>query len=166
MYAVALRDGDALRLLCRIRRARGPNVYVLLPREEPDWNPHASYHRDGTRHVRSFDGRFLIDQRQPLDAMTFRGVEGVFALALRPGMVDVPTTPCRAEQFSEVFDLGREQFSVDEQHTLAVDLVEPGHDALAGLGREIVAQRRFREGVPEILVTLWRGLVVTLFPGT
>jgi hypothetical protein len=56
-----------------------------------------------------------------------------------------------------MFEINREHLPVEEHHALAVDLVEPGHDALAGPWREIVAQKWFRDALPWILVTLWRG---------
>lgn len=157
MYAVAIRDHEDLRLVCRIRRSPGRDVYVLFPRDEPGWDPHASYHRDGVRHVRAHGGRYLVDQRQRPDE-SFRGAESVFALALQPGEVPRLKTPCRTDRFSEVFEIAGENFPPEEHHTLVVDLVEPGHGALAGPWREVVAQRSFRDNVPWILVTLWRGL--------
>jgi hypothetical protein len=159
MYAVAVRDREDLRLLCRIRRSRERDIYVLLPRDEPGWDPHASYHQDGTRHVRSHGRRFLIDHRQTPDE-TFRGAESVFALALQPGEVALLRIPCRPTEFSDVFEIGREHFLPREHHTLAVDLVEPGHHALAGPWREVVMQKWFRDTVPWILVTLWRGFTL------
>lgn len=157
LYAVALRDSEGLWLLSRIRRSRKGDVYVLFPRDEPGWNPHASYHHDGTRHVRSHGGRYLVDQRPRPDATTFRGVESVFALALPPGDVALIRTPCQTHEFSDVFEIGREHLPLEESHALAVDLVEPGHGALAGRWREVVTQQSFRDAVPWVLVTLWRG---------
>ena len=147
MYAVAVRDREDLWLLCRVRRSRERDVYVLLPRDEPGWDPHASYHQDGVRHVRSQGGRYLVDQRQRPDE-TFRGAESVFALAVQPGEVALLQTPCKSEQFSDVFEIGREHFPLEEHHALAVDLVEPGHDALTGPWREVVLQKSFRDAVP------------------
>jgi hypothetical protein len=41
MYAVALRAPDGLWLLARIRRSKAGDVYYLIPRDDPEWNPHA-----------------------------------------------------------------------------------------------------------------------------
>jgi hypothetical protein len=159
MYAVAVRDRGDLWLLCRIRRPRGGDIYVLLPRDEPGWDPHASYHQDGMRHVRSHNGRYLLDQRQRPDE-SFQGAESVFALAIQPGEVGLLKTPCTPEQFSDVFEINRQHLPLEEHHTLAVDLVEPGHEALTGPWREVVVQKWFRDAVPWILVTLWRGFTL------
>lgn len=160
MYAVAVRDREDLWLLCRIRRSRRGDIYVLLPRDEPGWDPHASYHQDGMRHVRSHNGRYQLDQRQRPDA-SFQGADSVFALAVQPGeVVGLLKTPCTPEQFSDVCEINRKRLPVEEHHALAVDLVEPGYEALAGPWREVVVQKWFRDAVPWILVTLWRGFTL------
>jgi hypothetical protein len=140
-------------------RSRRGDIYVLLPRDEPGWDPHASYHQDGMRHVRSHNGRYLLDQRQRPDE-SFRGAESVFALAIQPGEVGLLKTPCTPEQFSDVFEFNRKHLPLEEHHVLAVDLVEPGHEALTGPWREVVVQKWFRDAVPWILVTLWRGFTL------
>jgi len=157
IYAVAIRDDVGLWLLCRIRRSSRGDVYVLFPRDEPGWDPHASYHRDGTRHVRSHGGRYLTEQRQRPDA-SFRGTESVFALAIQPGEPAMFKTPCDAAKFADVLAIPRQDLPLDEHHTLAVDLVEPGNDASPLPWRAMVLQRSFRDTVPWILVTLGRGI--------
>lgn len=159
MYAVAVRDREELWLVCRVRRSSGGDIYVLFPRDEPGWDPHASYHQNGMRHVRSHGGRYLANQRQRLDG-SFRGAESVFALAIQPGEAALLTTPCSPGRFSEVFEIAREQLPPEEHHTMSVDLVEPGYDALTGPWREVVVQKYFRDAVPWILVTLWRGFTI------
>ena len=62
------------------------------------------------------------------------------------------------EEFVEVFEIPREQFAGDEHHTFAVDLVEPGRNAVPGPWKEMVVQKSFQDAVPWILVTLWRGM--------
>jgi hypothetical protein len=145
-------------LLCRIKRSRKGDAYFLMPRDEPGWDPHASYHRDGTRHVRSHGGKFLVSKVQKPDG-SFRGTEGLYAMAIQPGEVPLLNTPCAREEFSEVFEIGGEQLPIEEHHTLAVDLAEPGYSDILVLGKEIVAQKSFQDSSPWILVTLWRGLL-------
>jgi hypothetical protein len=157
VYGVAVRHDADLRLLCRIRRSANGDVYFLIPRDEPGWNPHASYHRDGTRHVRSHGGRYLISQIQRPDH-SFRGTENLFAMAIQPGEVALLQTQCMAEEFSEVFEIDHPQIPPEEHHTLAADLVEPGYSAIPVLGTEAIVQRTFRDASPWILVTLWGGM--------
>ncbi|PYO03848.1 MAG: hypothetical protein DMD89_01070 [Candidatus Rokuibacteriota bacterium] len=142
MYAVAIRDDVGLWLLCRVRRSSRGDVYVLFPRSDPDWNPHASYHRDGTRHVRSHGGKYIEDQSQRPDA-SFRGTESVFALAIQPGEPAMFNTPCDPAEFADVFAIPRRDLPLDEHHTLAVDLVGTWARRIAGA----VAGK----GAPEVL---------------
>ena len=158
VYGVAVRHDADLRLLCRIRRSPRGDVYFRLPRDEPDWDPHASYHQDGRRHVKSHDGTYLISQLQRPDEV-FRGTEGLYAMAIQPGEVMLLRTQCRPEEFSEVFEIDYAEIPREEHHTLAVDLVEPGYSAIPVLGREAIVQRIFRDAAPWILVTLWRGML-------
>jgi hypothetical protein len=96
-YAVAMREGADLWLTTWVRCAPKGDVYVLIPRNDPDWNPHTSYHRDGTFHSKSFDRKMLAGQkRQPLGP-SFRGC--VNTSACTPGTDQKPwalsaTRPC------------------------------------------------------------------------
>ncbi len=157
MYAVAVRDDNGLRLLARVRRSKAGDIYFLIPRDDPDWNPHASYHQSGASFVRSYKWKHLSTQRQKPNC-TFRGVKTVFALAIQPGEVALHTTPCVVGEFNEVFEIPSNQFPQAEHHTLVVDLVEPGNSAAAGPWKEIVLQKSFQDAVPWILITLWRGM--------
>ncbi len=157
VYAVAVRHNADLWLLCRIRRSPRGDVYFRIPRDEPDWDPHASYHQDGTRHVKSHDCRYIISNLQRPDQF-FRGTESLYAMAIQPGEVTLLQTPCMPEEFSEVFEIDHPQIPPEEHHTLAVDLVEPGYSAIPVLGREAIVQRTFSDASPWILVTLWRGM--------
>lgn len=70
------------------------------------------------------------------------------------------SVPCVPKDFADVFEIPHERLPPDEHHTLAVDLVEPGKDALAGPWREVASQKCFQDALPWILVTLWRGLTL------
>ena len=54
-YAVAVRESQDLWLTLWVRRSPRGDVYMLVPRGDRHWNPHTSYHRDGTLHSKSFD---------------------------------------------------------------------------------------------------------------
>jgi hypothetical protein len=72
-YAVAVRDGTDLWLTLWVRRSRKGEFFVMIPRSDGDWDPHTSYHRDGTFHPKSFGAKVIPPQkRQPLTG-TFRG---------------------------------------------------------------------------------------------
>jgi hypothetical protein len=157
LYAIAIRSGDGLWLLARVRRSQAGDVYFLIPRDEPSWNPHASYHQSGISQVRSYRWKHFITQRQRPDG-SFRGVETVFVLAIQPGEAYLHRIACIAKKFNGVFEIPIDHSPQDEHHTLVVDLIEPGIAAAPGPWREIVLQKAFQDAVPWILVTLWRGL--------
>jgi hypothetical protein len=49
-----------------------PEFFVFIPRGDRGWDPHASYHLDGTLHQKSFDQKSVSQKRQPLTG-AFRG---------------------------------------------------------------------------------------------
>src|ERR1700687_5036510 len=56
-YAVAVREGADLWLRMWVRRSRKGEFFILRPLGDRDWNPHTSYHLDGTLHMKSHDRR-------------------------------------------------------------------------------------------------------------
>jgi hypothetical protein len=64
-YAVAVREGSDLWLTLWVRRSRKGEFFVMMPRGDRDWDPHTSYHLDGTLHIKSFDHKFISQKRQP-----------------------------------------------------------------------------------------------------
>ena len=73
-YAVAVREGADLWLRMWVRRSRKGECFIMRPLGDRDWNPHTSYHLDGTLHMKSHDRRVLPQKRQPLTGV-FRGSE-------------------------------------------------------------------------------------------
>jgi hypothetical protein len=73
LYGVAVRD-DGLWLVLWVRRNRSGEFFVMVPRPKEGWDPHTSYHRDGTFHAKSFGHKFQVQQRQSLTG-EFRGTE-------------------------------------------------------------------------------------------
>jgi hypothetical protein len=73
-YAVAVREGSDLWLMLWVRRSPKPDFCVFMPRGDRGWNPHASYHRNGTLHQKSSDHKFGSQKRQCLTG-AFRGTE-------------------------------------------------------------------------------------------
>src|SRR5208283_1418998 len=50
-YAVAVREGSDLWLTLWVRRSRKGEFFVMVPRGDRGWDPHTSYHLDGTLHM-------------------------------------------------------------------------------------------------------------------
>ena len=66
-YAVAVREDTCLWLVLWVRRSPKGEFFVLRTMGDRDWNPHTSYHLDGTLHMKSHDRKVLTPQkRQPL----------------------------------------------------------------------------------------------------
>jgi hypothetical protein len=66
-YAVAVREGTNLWLTLWVRRSPRGEFFVLMPRADRRRNPHASYHLDGTFHMKSYDRAGLkATKQQPL----------------------------------------------------------------------------------------------------
>ena len=74
LYAVAVRDGADLWLVLWVKRSTKSEYFVMFPRDEPGWDPHASYHRDGSLHQKSHDRKMLVFQRQ-VPGPAFKGTE-------------------------------------------------------------------------------------------
>ena len=49
-YAVAIREGSELWLTLWVRRSPKGEFFVMVPRADRGWDPHNSYHLDGTFH--------------------------------------------------------------------------------------------------------------------
>jgi hypothetical protein len=73
-YAVAVEEGSDLWLTLWVKRSiKGEffvmlprKVFVILPRWVNEWDPHTSYHLDGTFHMKSHDSKMVKKQCQPL----------------------------------------------------------------------------------------------------
>ena len=50
-YAVAVRHTSELMIALGVRRSAKGEVVVLIPRADKGWDPHTTYHRDGTFHM-------------------------------------------------------------------------------------------------------------------
>jgi len=150
--AVAVRDGEELFLLLRIRRNR-KGVFVLIWREDKGWDPHASYHADGQTHQKSFDRKSNVRQRQKPD-VHFCGTENLLTMGVAADEPRAINDPCKPDQFSEVFEIPVAELSPEKYRSyIAVDLVEPGEPAISGA--RILRHTVFKDTVPHILVTFF-----------
>ena len=73
---MAVRDAGELFVVLWIKRAlwRKKQFFVFVPRANAEWDPHTSYHQDGTFHSKSFGRKGLSKKLQPLNR-PFRGSE-------------------------------------------------------------------------------------------
>jgi hypothetical protein len=150
-YAVAVRDGSDLRLALWVLRSRKGEFFVLLPRGDRDWNVHASYHLDGTRHLKSFDQKVLPATKcQPLTG-TFRGAESLVAFSgYGPKSVGAVCDPAA---FSEVIEIAPGVLG-PRDGAITVDLVEPGCNPPAYPWANIFRREFIRDKPPWVVITI------------
>ena len=149
-YAAAVREGSDLWLTLWVRRSRKGEFFVMVPRADRDWDVHASYHLDGTRHMKSYGHKFLPHKCQPLTG-TFRGTEdlGYFS-GYGPKSVGAICDPAAFSQVVEVAPgvLGPSHGGVK------VDLVEPNHDPAAFPWTNIARREVVRDVPPWVVITI------------
>ena len=147
-YAVAVREGSDLFLVLWVRRSRRGDVYVMTPRGDRAWDPHESYHVDGTYHAKSYGQKFGAPQkRQPLNA-AFRGTENLGGhVGHGPKTVGAICDPAC---FSDVLEIPSGILGPRDGEVV-VDLVEPGKEPLDWPHKE-TARRIFKDTVPWIVI--------------
>jgi hypothetical protein len=147
LYAVAVRDGDNLWLVLWVRRNRKGEFFVMVPRTKKGWDPHTSYHSDGTFHIKSFDHKLSVQKRQPLTG-DFRGTEHLGAYAgYGPKSVGAI---CESSAFSGVVEVPSGILGAKDG-LIIVDLVEPDHEPITWPFKEIKHQI-FKDDVPWIVI--------------
>jgi hypothetical protein len=123
----------------------------MLPRGDRDWDPHTSYHLDGTLHMKSYDRKVLPPQkRQPLTG-AFRGSEhlGVY-YGHAPKSVGAI---CDPTAFSGVVEVAPGVLG-PRHGVVTVDLVEPGHEPMESTWTPIVTRQIFRDILPWVVITV------------
>ena len=150
-YAVAVREGSDLWLVLWVRRSRKGEFFVMLPRLDQESDVHASYHLDGTRHLKS-DHRTVLPSTklQPLRG-TFRGTEQLVSFfGYGPKSVGAICDPAAFSRVVEVppgilgpFDGG-----------ITVELVQPGCDPAAFPWAKIALREVIRDIPPWIIITI------------
>ncbi len=150
-YAVAVREGSDLWLTLWVRRSRKGEFFVMVPRADRDWNPHTSYHLDGTLHMKSYDRRALLStKRQPLTG-AFRGTESLGAF-FGHGPKGVGAM-CDPMAFSGVVEVVAGVVG-PRDGGITVDLVEPDHEPTAFPWTQIVTRQVFRDIIPWVVITV------------
>ena len=165
LHAVVVRDAQGLHLVARVAR-RPSGIYYLIPRDakafkidsDKNWDPHVSYHTDGSHHIKTFDQLALKRmKRQALDS-AFSGAEPFFAQSFQPGELTNLPILSNASAFVDVFEIPGYRLSSSEHYTLALDLLSPGAGRMTGPWLEAVLEHSFQDALPWIHATLWRGL--------
>ena len=153
-HAVAVCEGTDLWLVLWVRRSRKGEFFVMQPVGDRDWNPHTSYHLDGTRHMKSH-GRIALtpQRRQPLNGQ-FCGNEdlGIYCGYAPKGVGAI----CDPTAFSGVVEVPSGVLG-PVHGAVAVALMEPGHAPPDHTwAYEIVTQRIFRDMPPHVVITVMR----------
>jgi hypothetical protein len=122
-YAVAVREESDLLLVLWIRRTQNGCVFIIMPRPEPGSDAHASYHCDGTFHMKNFKHKTPSREKRRRLTDAFRGTE---TLGLYQGFTPREAGAlCDPEAFSEVIEVPPGVLG-PRNGAIVVDLVEPG----------------------------------------
>jgi hypothetical protein len=151
-YAVAIQDGSDLWLTLWIRCSPRSGVFILYPRTDENWNPHASYHLDGTFHQKSFDKKVVISKRQPL-TREFKGAEHLGFYGGHGGK-DIGAE-CDAAAFTRVVKV-QPRILGPKHGYVAVDLVAADSDPEPTFyeGKEIISRDTFPWLGPAVVITI------------
>ena len=158
--AVAVCEGYDLFLCHRIRRSPEGDVYhmTVTGRDEQEWkkwNPHESHHKNGRFRSKSFDHKSFSQRRQVPDS-NFRSTECFPRQGIDADRARAFGIRCDRTKFDDVIAIPAERLRAQAGQTdLAIDLTEPGGPPILPQGARILAQHRFDDAVPEILVTVF-----------
>ncbi len=144
---IAVHDDSGLWLTLWVKRSPRGEFFVMLPRSDPKWNVHTSYHLDGRLHMKSYGHKTVETNCQPLTGV-FRGTQslGMYGGHGPKGIGAI----CDPKAFSGVVEVGPGVLG-PIHGTVAVDLVEPGHEPMAFPGK-IVTEQTFRDIVPWLVI--------------
>jgi hypothetical protein len=147
-YAVAVRDGSDLWLTLWVKRSPKPEFFVFIPRGDRGWDPHASYHLDGTLHQKSFDQKFVSQKRQPLTG-AFRGTAHLGAyMGHDPKGVGAI---CDLTAFSGVVEVAPGVLG-PRRGSVIVDLVQPGCQPMPC--NNVIQHEVFRDSLPQVVIRI------------
>ena len=151
-YAVAIRDGADLWLTLWVRCSQKGEYFVLMPRADPSWHPHTSYHRSGTQHMKSFGGRPVLKQQQRPLTGPFTGTEHLGAYKGHGGKSIGAV--CDPTAFSGIIEAARGVLG-PVNGSVVVDLVEPGCEPLSWPG-EMIQKEVFKDATPWVVIGIFR----------
>jgi hypothetical protein len=146
-YAVAVRDGSDLWLTLRVKRSKKGEFFIMVPRQDPGWDVHLSYHLDGRRHLKSFGHKTVPQKLQPLTGK-FRGTANLGShMGHGPKHVGAICDPA---DFSGVVEVAPGVLG-PRDGSVVVDLVEPNYEPIAWPAK-VVQQQVFRDTVPWVVI--------------
>jgi len=149
-YAVALQDDSGLWLVLWARRSRKGEFFVMLPRGDREWDPHTSYHLDGTLHIKSYGSKVIERTNQPLTG-PFGGSEdlGQYAGFGPKGVGAV----CDPAAFTGVVKV-KPGVLGPRNGAIKVDLIEPGKKPLEYPELRIVDRQDFCDKAPWVVIRI------------
>jgi hypothetical protein len=155
MYAIAVRDGGSLFLFLRVKRNAKNEVFVLSPRDEEDWDPHASFHSDGTLHQKSYDHKSLV-RSVGCSPAAISETLNLQTLGIAADEVLAINCSCDPIKFSQVFEIPITELSSDKYRTIiSVDATPPGGQPTITKGARVLMQWTKKDSVPWIVVSLF-----------
>jgi len=151
-YGVAVREGSDLWLTLWVRRSAKGDIYVMVPRGDRKWDPHTSYHHDGTFHAKSYDKKLGKSQTRQALTSAFQGSENVGAYhGHGPKTVGAICDPAA---FSDVLEVAPGVLG-PRNGCVVLDLLEPGCDPISWPG-EMVQQKVFDDAEPWLVARIFR----------
>ncbi len=148
----------------RIRRNPKGEVFVMFPtgssrKEHGEWDPHASWHADGTVYEKSHNHKMVARKRQKPDA-NFRGTEHFTARPIAAREPRAFGVSCNPADFDDVFEIPVTDLSGQMYRTaVAIDLSQPSGLPITPSGAlpksRIIRQHVFRDAEPWIIATLY-----------
>ena len=150
-YAVAVREGNDLWLTLWVRRSRKGEFFVMHPVGDRNWDPHTSYHLDGTVHMKSYGGKVTSQKRQPLTGPFHGAVDLGINAGYAPKSLGAVCDPSMFSGSVEVPSgvLGPRHGSV------AVAVVESGHAPPDHTwGYTVFSETVFHDTEPNVVITI------------
>src|SRR5262249_37521345 len=152
-YAVVASGG---RLLCEVKCSPRDMIVVLAHREDGEWGyPHATYHVDGTIHVRSTGETYVEVKGLPRLDQPVKAPVNVFALTIRPEDASrIQPSPERLTTYADVIEVPSNL--LEHQVLISTDIVVPGQAAPAQVFCEKTFERDLAGTDPPVRITIWK----------
>lgn len=150
-YAIAVKEDSDLWLALWMKRSPKGEFFVMIPVADRRWDPHTSYHLDGTIHNKSFRQKSVFQrQEQPLtDAF-----KGTVHLGIYGGYAPKSTgAVCEPSNFSGVVEI-ESGILGPRDGSIALDLVEPGCEPISHYFTRVFKHQVFKDTLPWIVVTV------------
>ncbi len=147
-YAVAIQDGNDLGLTFWIKRSAKGEIVLFYPGDS-EMDPHASYHRDGTYHQKTYGRATGATKLQSLN--DFRGAEHLGKFSGHGAGPPI----LGASQFDDVIVAPPGVLS-GTKGAVMVDLVEPGQKPTQHHRERvrIVCGQTYKDAIPWIVVAI------------